>query len=382
MKKHQLVYKLVTALYRNRNAGHLRIAREFACSLDFLDLVSDAQPGLVVPGSDTSTVRRRPGEGLHHLARRVIQDTIDRGAQSTEGAPTGFTRILNYLEGIVSGLQSRRSRTPFASSSLLEELPSVHRHCDDLYRFALGRIDSSSDNMGTMTRVKSSIIGEPTMLADWTEPLRDHDRLRRAFASLLQAAKKFKACQFDRWLRNVREHRFLPLLGADCCRKLGKDEVAEQAQQIYCALLWLSYLGMARCYAALMLHVLVDLCLHSEVQPSEEERWLFLQRHFPRRHLGHLPLDFFGRHQLRWMIRTITPLLNLNVRQKEAYRAIPELLGLFGHMVRNRREADRRVKKQGSTRIHPRGDRSEIDEMIYRSWRRSKRAKAAEEYGE
>jgi hypothetical protein len=365
LKQLRAAFKLAQALFRNRTRGRNYIARKFESSIDFLDMASAPQPGVVIPGIDVSDVRRRRSEGVHDLARRVLRDTVGVGDQSANSM-RGFHRVLHHLEQVARQSQTARSRPTHSPMLLPGDSSHPDPRCDALYQFALEWIDLTSDDMTVMGQAKSALIAERTTSDRWTDPLRDHDSVRHAIAKLFHAAKR-KPSQFDYWLTNVREHRYLQLIGSSKCRILGRDQAAEQAQQIYCALLWLAHLIMARCYAGLMLNVYFDLCLHAEVKPSPEERWNFWERHLPRPYLGHLPLDFLGRHQLRWIARTLFPLLTTGEQQPAQYRPIPALLGLWGHLVRNRREADRLMKKQRSSHVQ---SYYAVDEMDDRDFRR------------
>ena len=162
--------------------------------------------------------------------------------------------------------------------------------------------------------------------------------------SLLNAARTKTPRAFDSWLAKVREHRYLALVGGTRLSGDAREEASAQAQRIYCALLWLAYQRMARCYAALMLLVSLDADLNEDLKLTAEERWLFRQWHFPQLYLAGLPLDFLGKAQLRWVIPRLHRLWANRVLEAEQYDVLTDLLGIYGALVLNRREADRREK--------------------------------------
>jgi hypothetical protein len=367
-RKHARWYRLAQALFRNRNAGHLRIAREFGAGVDFLDFTS-SQPGLVVPGLDPSDARLRNGEGLPRLALRLIESAVNDAGQGVVRERPGFSQILGCLELLTSSSRVRRVRNAPAPSSLLPStLLPLDTENDGFFLSATDWFDVTHETIPTMNKVRCALIGGPVSEPDWSEAFRDPELLRSVVKKLRRSASERSPKEFDSWLRNVREHRFLGLVSGATEQGLGRDLAGLQAQRIYCALLWLSYLTMARCYGILMSHVLADLHRLGDLRLTESEKWLFVEQHLPRPYLGHVPLDFLGRHQMRWIVRTITPLLNRCVRQQEAYRPIADLLGVFGEMVRYRRETDSERKRLSSARASMRGDERDFDRHSLRRW--------------
>src|SRR5262249_28890313 len=143
-----------------------------------------------------------------------------------------------------------------------------------------------------------------------------------------------------------REHQYLALLGSSRAKGDKKEEAAEQARRIASAWMWLSYQLMARCYGALMMTVLMDFCLNSQLALTIEEQWLFRQMHLPQLYLAGLPVDFLGKAQLRCIFLALRERwLNL-IYEPTAYDSLTDMLGWFGLLIRDRRRADRRRKAE------------------------------------
>src|SRR5262249_1741552 len=144
----------------------------------------------------------------------------------------------------------------------------------------------------------------PVSPNDQVLALQDPEVFKRVANKLWRATTR-STQDFDSWLKNLREHQYLSLVGGTKRRGDARESAAIQALRIYCTLLWMAYERMARCYGTLMMLVYLDFCLHSEQEPTPEEKWLFRQWHFPQLYLAGLPLDYLGKPQLRWIIRTL-----------------------------------------------------------------------------
>jgi hypothetical protein len=116
------------------------------------------------------------------------------------------------------------------------------------------------------------------------------------------------------------------------------------AQRFYRLQLWAAYQQVARCYGALMLTIWIDFCQDQDLRPSLVEQQLFSCMHRPQFYLGGLPLAFFNRPQLGWVIG---PLLDLWGREcfiPESYDPLTQLLGLYGATASERRKVDSAIQ--------------------------------------
>jgi hypothetical protein len=199
-------------------------------------------------------------------------------------------------------------------------------------------------------KVRSALIHGPVSAAGQELILKDIDLLECVVAAIWEKATTQKPNAFRSWLTNVREHSYLPLICGTRLTGDAREKAASQAERSFCALMWMAYEQMARCYGAVMFHVYIDFGLHNKEKPTLEEMWLFRQWHFPQLHLAGLPVDFLSKPQLRWVIRASKNLWNNTVLECDRYDMITELLGIFGHLVRERRDADRRQKAEQGNR--------------------------------
>jgi hypothetical protein len=150
---------------------------------------------------------------------------------------------------------------------------------------------------------------------------------------------------FDRWLQNVRQHGYVRLLdGGARLKGEERDNARTQAERIFCQLLWMSYLLMARCYGALTLSIYLDFCLNGDLVPTLPEILLFRQLNFPQPYLAGLPLAFLPRAPFRWVGRGLLDVWHQELFAAEHYDIFTHLLGLHGALVRSRRAADRHRK--------------------------------------
>jgi len=328
-------------LFRNRGEGHLAVSRQFRTDLDYVEL--GPNPELIAPGLgaglDSFAKPNDEKQPPRSVARRLVRE-------ATPGAPRarGFNAVLTAYEATLESTPAPAADALDVAPLPLDRLPGrswldlaiiegVYRH--GVYWHAERALEA----------VRSALICGPVTLRDLELAFADREQAQRAIRRLVAAAAE-RPGQFDAWLKGVREHSFLALLAGTGLRATQRAEAAEQARRLYCALLWKAYLGMARCYGALMFLAYIDLCLHSERAPDEGERWLFRQRHFPQVCLG-LPLAFFPRAQLRWIIRLLTRRWREWDAEPASHDRVTDMLGLFGQLVRARRDADRRAKPAG-----------------------------------
>jgi hypothetical protein len=182
----------------------------------------------------------------------------------------------------------------------------------------------------------------------------------RSFVTKVEKATRKKSpATFDKWLKRAKEHGFLDLINGTDFKGVEREEAKRQAAQMYEILLWTAYMLMARCYGVLMLRVYLDFCLHNNEPPTPEEKVRFRQMHFPQGYLSGLPLAFFGRAQLRWIMGALVPLWNSYAADPEEYDLVTELLGISGLVAQERRTADVREKRM---------KKIEEEEEICRKW--------------
>ncbi len=208
------------------------------------------------------------------------------------------------------------------------------------------------DWVGAITKIRTALIHGPVSKKDFALALKYKSLQRPFFRHLGEATNTKTPCEFDRWMKNVREHRYLTLVGGSRLKGRAREKAIIRAQRLYCALTWLAYEQMARCYGALMLDIYGHFCLRKDPEPSLEERWLFGQWHLPQLYLAGLPLDFLGRSQIRWVFRKLRKFWYGGVYDPDPYDEVTDLLGLFGTLVQDRREADRAWKKRPPVQYH------------------------------
>jgi hypothetical protein len=334
--RHRELYRVARALFRNREAGHTRVARQFNHTVDFADIRPGRVPMVISPllGCGDDRTRHEPGTPLA-VAQNLLRSALARGAEEA----VGFRDVLEVYRSVL--LQPHHSHTSGGTRLRfpLHELP-FRGDIDLLFTDGLERLpgwdwDDASE------KVRSALIYGPVAAGDFQQVAQDGVRFDRFLKAVRRSVKARKPADFDRWLKNTREHGHLALLGATRLTGQEREDAQLRAERIACALLWLSYGLMGRCYGALMLGVLVDLCLHADFSPTEEEKWLFRQMHFPQAYLAGLPLDFLGRAQMRWVLRGLHELWAGPTWEPEPYDGITALLGGYGELVRERRGADR-----------------------------------------
>src|SRR5262249_3255922 len=134
--------------------------------------------------------------------------------------------------------------------------------------------------------------------------------------------------------------------GAHRLHGVAREMARGMAQGFYRMQLWTSYQVMARCFGALMLVLWRDLSDDEYLQPSPLQKQLFSQLHRPQFYLGGLPLAFFSRPQLGWVIAPLLELWGQELLDPEAYDALNTLLGIYGETASLRRQVDRDSKAE------------------------------------
>jgi hypothetical protein len=335
------LYLVARALFRNRGAGHARVARQFNHTIDFADIRPGRVPMVISPllGCGDDKTRHESGAPFA-VAQNLLRSGLARRAEEA----VGFKDVREVYESALLGphhphiFGGPRRRFPLHRLPYRGDIDLVFT--DGLERLPGWDWDDASE------KVRSALIYGPVAASDFQRVTRDGARFDRFFEGVRSAVRAREPADFDRWLKNVREHGHLDLLGARRFKGQEREDALLQAERIACALLWLSYRLMGRCYGALMLGAQVDLCLHADFSPTEEEKWLFRQMHFPQAYLAGLPLDFLGRAPLRWVLRSLHGLWAGPTWEPEPYDGITRLLGGFGDLVRERRGADRERKAE------------------------------------
>lgn len=329
-------FPLFQSVFRNRHAGHIQVSRQFANLLDFVDLdPSRTSPGLITSDFET------PFVPWSDDLREMVRDLFSQALQEKPSRLDANTFIETYQKHVNDQYASRTHK--IQPDPMQIRLDRLFGKCHlDLF-FTDGLVRHAEFDLGyAMEKVRRSMIYGPCTAMDFGQGVEDKG-YRHFCSRIFDAAKSSTVRDFDKWLRNQRQHGYVNLLEGSSGRGGGqKEEIRERTTRMFCALLWQSYQEMARCYGALMLVVWLDLCLEFKLTTVEEI--LFRQLSFPQLYLGGIPLAFLGRSQLRWIA---APLLN-NWRdwsfEPEAYDVLTELLGTYADLVSARRDADRRTK--------------------------------------
>jgi hypothetical protein len=340
------VYEFCQALFRNRHEGHDVVGRMFSSAVDFVDYSPGGPPRLIAPGIGEDAAEHAPpaGETAHQTANRLLREALNQGEKGTAGKrPGAFSRVLAAYERLleVPPPPEREGDRQASYCFPIDETPGRGKvdpdFTDGLTRGAPWKSESATD------RVRSSLIYGPVTVKDQEAAVKDPD-FKVFVRKLGEAARTRGGRAFDEWLKDVRQHGYLSLVGGTRLTGTAREEAAARARRFYSLLMWMAYERMARCYGALMLRVYDDFCLAGEGERDPEERWLFRQWHLPQLHLAALPLDFLCKPQLRWVILALQRLWWGGVDAPECYDQITDLLGICGALVRERREADRRTK--------------------------------------
>lgn len=225
----------------------------------------------------------------------------------------------------------------------------------------LGDITPQPDFRRIENQVASALIYGPTSLSEDLKAVQSNSQtwqffVRKLGGKILKNGMTSRKC--DTWLARTRQDRYIQLVQHG--RKLSGDrreDACRLAEKMFRVLLWYSYRMMAHCYGVLMTLISVDFSLNNRAgAPTEIEQVLFDLRNRQVDYLGGLPLAFLGRAQLRWIVRTLDTLEACLVQndwqryqtrwgsRTDAYADVAGLLGVFGGLVRKRREADRSVK--------------------------------------
>jgi hypothetical protein len=355
------LYPLYRSLFRNRHAGQHRVRRRFNAPADFFALAQDRPPEPLIPGLDVdpSPFSDERSGNIQRTCFRVLRTALDQGSeQDTSPGRCAFDLVRSALEGVTAtGVRTRpgEERTPVE----IHELPGRTR-LDHLLVGGLCRQPSSCPWPATANIVRASLLHEIISQSELNQALGSSDLRLRFRQRMIAAAAEKSPVQFDRWLGHRRADSFQSLLGRKALKGLTGQEARRIGRGLHAELLWAAYERMARCYGVVMLVALGD--LRSQLDPplSDEEQWLFCQRHQPKWHLGCLPLGFLGVAQQRWCYPTLSELWQRKEWAPEAYERVTQMLALFAAMVDQRREADRN-RKRASARTHRRREHDRPD---------------------
>jgi hypothetical protein len=340
------IYKLCQPLFRNRHEGHARVGQQFGSALDFVDFGPGGPPRLLTPGLGEDAAEHAPAAGttVRREADRLLREALGQGGKGASGKrPRPLPRVRAAYERLleVPPPPEREGDGRASYYSPIDEMPG-RGEVDLLFTDGLIR-GAPWDGVKAADRVRSSLIYGPVTSEDEKAAVNDPD-FKRFVRKLGEAARARGGRAFDEWLKDVQQHGHLSLVGGSGLKGTAREEAAARARRLFSLKLWKAYQGMSRCYGALMLLAYVDFCLAGEGERDDEEKWLFRQWHFPQLHLAALPLDFLGRPQLRWVIPTLHRLWWGGVVAPERYDVVTDLLSVYGALVRERREADRRTK--------------------------------------
>lgn len=342
--KYDAQYKLAAALFRNRYRGRIRPKRWFNSPIDFVDFSGDSQATIILPGfgggactpaSHYSTPKQR----ANHFIRQALGPVL---GMSEAG---GFPEIRDAYEWLVEDEQAA-SRGTDTYYDVPPQLFPLGSELDHFFTEGFGRTKPWKQRQVELM-VMASLFCAPEF--DSEEP--DKADLIMAVETLSNALNKHKRqSDFDAWLKNVREHKYLELCHSRSLKGNERQAAAQRANRIWRHLLWRSYQLMGRCYGALMMCAYLAFCLEKQ-GITDEERSMFRHWHYRQVCLGGLPVDFLERYQLRWiapMLRRYWHEGSLDVAQ---YDCVSHMLGLVGQFTHDRRLADRTRKQSLRTGI-------------------------------
>ena len=349
-------YGMYHALFRNRHAGHIGISREFASPREYVDFSPDqGQPSLITPGLESIPTREQNvGHTQSQTALRMLRDAmLNTSGESTKHVMTYYRKLF------FSGRRPRPAGEGVNEMYLpIDTLPG--RSDLDL-KFTDGNYRTTGHPRwgDTVATVRQSLMYGPCSNADFAGIFDGTDRFCFCIAQIRHAYLNRRPQDFDRWLKNVREHGFLALIkdGRQLCGEERKQAMVV-AKTMFCRLLWSAYQAMARCYGVLMLLISLHLAFDEEIKATPVEELIFRSLHLPQIYLAGLPLSFLTRSQMRWIIVPLHTLWRDERFDSEAYDPLTALLGVFGQLLQQRRTADRKMKAGVKRHEH-----SEVDHL-------------------
>lgn len=327
------------SLFRNRNAGHFRVARELRTLADLVvDDGSAQQLELVVPGFPAAD-RKFGATTLTGFKKRQI--AAWRLLKSNEPY-----RACRTAQDVFKVQQEQASRQPLLeilkSREQFFELPGYSPLDEVLIAGA-----RDGDYAAEFLRTQHWVVGAMINGFDPGPDCGEVEEHREEFVHFMdRIGKKTVNCnakEFDAWLRHSREHGFVRLLPPNS-RIPGRKGTATAFFRIA---LWFAYAMVARAYGAVMLIAWMDFCDDGLITPTAVEQMLFQNMHCPQYGLGGIPISFLG--PPHWLFAG--ELLNKFLSEDDIHdrdvvvRRLALRLREFSRVNSERRTADREVKR-------------------------------------
>jgi hypothetical protein len=350
------LYRLLSWLFRSRQAGHMAVTREFMYAEDFVDF-SGAMPTLLTPGIGVhQTGLQWEGFELHGMARRLLGEAFAKLRKRGMALPPltpNFAGVLEVYERSTKG-----------TSQAVQGQPGLLPHLEENENLFILPVLQQLEPTTDFTRIENAVFGSliygPTTLQqDRAATDANLDQWQYLFDQLLKKSLEAGITpeKFDQWLRRVTEDGYVQLI--DQGRQLSqydRGNARELAGQMMRALMWWAYRAISHCYGVLMSVIAGDL-MEADHQPVPAEGFLFRLEHCQVDFLAGLPLDFLNRAQLRWIVRVWARMWTAAARtllggadfHPGLVLQIPRLLGIFAVLNRERRDADNRVKEATSS---------------------------------
>ena len=347
------LYRLLAWLFRNRNAGHMAVTREFMYAQDFVDF-SVSPPTLLTPeiGLDQTEVRWADLE-IPAIARRMLKEAFAALRENGMDLPT-LTPDFHGVREVYERFVQAPSRGGQGDSVPLPQVEETERWA---ILPLLATRDPQTNFNGIENDIAGSLIYGPTTIQEDRAATETHlEEFGYLWARLLRpwVQEGVTPEQLDAWLRRTRDDGYVRLIQHG--RQLSEYdrlEARELARQMMRTLTWWAYRATAHCYGVLMSVIASDL-MEAEHQASPLEGLLFRLEHCQMDFLAGLPLDFLGRGQFRWIVRVwqkdvLTGLARAYAEGQpfnlDTLLQIPQLLGIYTALDRGRRDADRRIKE-------------------------------------
>ncbi|MEQ8785549.1 MAG: hypothetical protein RIC55_04590 [Pirellulaceae bacterium] len=298
--------------------------------MDFVDS-SARQPESIVPGLGGNTIQRRGT--LVQKAKHLL----------------GCQNANDVIGSIQSQIAEHRCNRAASSSQRLVQLDQISGKSEFDLLFTDGvQRHSEFDLQTAMASIRSASMFGPCSTDDFRAAIKD-PAFRHCTSRIAKAAKDRKPGEFKTWLRNIREHGYLKLLpGGYKLAGYDKDQASERAHRIFCALLWIAYQELARCYGALMFVAWTHFSIDLDLSPIEDA--LFRQINFPQLYLAGLPLAFLSVNHLRWILEPLLHNWRNDEFEPEAYDGLTKMLGMYAAITAERRKADRSAVRVESDR--------------------------------